>query len=751
MSAYLYRLARWCFRHRWATLAAWLVIVFAAVAAAQISGGKTSNTFTIPGTESQQVVSVLQEKLPAASGGSTQVVFATGKGAITSAADQAAIGKALGQLAKVPQVTTVTSPFATHSVSPDKRVALATVYYDTSAGNVQTSTVNKLDPAVSAARAAGLEVEFSGAVYPSSTAGASPESLGLAVALAVLVITFGSFVAGGMPIITALFGVIVSLMGMTALASVTSIASASTAVATMLGISCGIDYALFILSRHRSFILAGHEPEEAAGRAAGTAGGSVVFAGLSVIIALAGMSVVGIPFLTVMGLAAAGTVLIGLLIALTLLPAALGFAGRRVARFSRLPGLRRSGRAARTAVDDPARLAGTRWAARVVRYRVAVLIVGILALAALALPVLKMNLGLPGASSHPTSDTSRRGYDLTTAHFGAGYNGPLTVLAEDVTRPVQAARVAAALGEVPGVASSRVATVTNGIALITVTPTTGPNDPATATLVSHLRADRARFEAGTGTTILVGGTTATNIDVSAKLGSALPVFLITVAGLAFVLLTFAFGTILVPVKSIIGFLLSAGAALGAQVAVFQWGWLKNLFGVTPSQTLSFMPIILIGVLFGLSSDYEVFVVSRIKEHFTRTGDARQAVIDGTGQSARVVAAAALIMTAVFASFLLAPDPITKSIGFTFAIGVLIDAFVVRLTLVPAIMAVVGPRIWYHPRWYARHVPDPDIEGERLEAWLTRTAKHELASDTSPERGTAGQARAREPGTASRTR
>ena len=713
MSVYLYRLARWCFRRRWAVLGTWLVAVIAIVVIAQASGGKTSNTFSIPGTESQQVVSVLQQKLPAASGGSTQVVFAVQDGSITDATNAAAIDKALAQLDKLPQVVAVTNPIQTKSISPDGKVALATVSYDVSAANVDASTVNDLEPAVAPAQQAGVEVEFSGAVFPQPASGGDSEVIGILVALLVLVLTFGSLLAGGMPIVTALVGVLMSMMGLTALSAVVQIASASTAVSTMLGLSCGIDYALFILSRHRAYLVEGLEPEEAAGRAAGTAGSSVVFAGLSVIIALCGLAVVGIPFLTVMGLAAAGTVLIALLIALTLLPAVLGFAGRRTARFSRIPGLRHTQKATVTSVTDPAKLTGTRYTAWVVRHRIPVLIGGVLMLLALALPALHLELGIPGASSEPTSQTDRRAYDLTTEHYGPGYNGALTILDQNVTSRAEAQKVAAALGDQPGVAGSTVSTVTNGIALITVVPSTGPNDQATTDLVNHIRADRTQFEAGTGTKILVGGTTATNIDVSSKLGSALPIFLITIVGLAFLLLTFAFRTILVPIKSILGFLLSAAAALGAQVAVFQWGWFKNVFDIEPSQTLSFLPIILLAVLFGLSSDYEVFVVSRIKEHYTKTGNAREAVILGAGRSTRVVTAAALIMTAVFASFIFTDNPTTKAIGFSFAIGVLLDAFVVRLTLVPALMAIVGERIWYHPKWYAKHVPDPDIEGEKL--------------------------------------
>lgn len=718
MSTYLYRLARWCFRKRWATLATWVVVVIAAVTVGTLSGGKTSNDVTIPGTEAQQAVTVLQSRLPAAAGGSTQVVFAATGADITSAKYQTAITSVVRKLATVAQVTNATDPFQTRAISPDKHVALTTVSYDAPATDVRTSTLDALGPAVQAARAAGVQVEFGGGVYPKASSSTSTEAIGLAVALVVLLITFGSLIAAGLPIITALFGVIISLMGVTALASVTNIASASTSVATLLGLSCGIDYALFIVSRYRTYLLEGYEPEEAAGRAAGTAGSSVVFAGLSVIIALCGMAVVGIPFLTVMGVAAAATVALALLVAMTLLPAALGIIGARAARFSRVPVLRRAEPAARTAATDPEKLAGTRWERWVVRRRVPVLVVGVLALGVLCIPVTRMDLGLTSPGSNPTSDTSRRAFDLTTAHFGPGYNATLTIVAEDVTQASQAQKISTAIGALPGVASSSVSVVTNGIALVSVVPTTGPTDSATADLVHRIRDDRASIESGTGATVLVGGLTATDIDVSAKLASALPIFLVTVALLAFVLLTFAFRTILVPIKSIIGYLLSTGSALGAEVALFQWGWGAHLFGVEKGQTLSFLPVILLAIMFGLSSDYEVFVVSRIKEQFTKGGDARRSVALGAGQSARAVSAAALIMVAIFVSVMFGNDPTLKAIGFSFAFGVFIDAFVVRLTLVPAAMAIIGARIWYHPRWYARWVPDPDIEGERLEGRLS---------------------------------
>jgi RND superfamily putative drug exporter len=427
---------------------------------------------------------------------------------------------------------------------------------------------------------------------------------------------------------------------------------------------------------------------------------------------------VGIPFLSVMGLAAAASVTVALLIALTLLPAMLGFAGTKVATFTRLPLLgARAERVARRSAANPDSPAGAGWARFVVRHRVLMLIGGFALLGVLAIPATQIHLGLPSGASQPAGNTQRQAYDLTTEGFGAGFNGALLIVAQDVRSPADTQQIAGALAKLPDVATVTPVTTQNGVSLIKLVPKSGPGDPATAALVHTIRSDRAAIEGQTGAHILVGGTTASNIDVSAKLSAALPIFLVVVVGLAFILLTFAFRTILVPVKSILGFLLSMAAALGAQVAMFQWGWGEHIFGITPAATISFLPIIMLAIIFGLSSDYEVFVVSRIKEEYTKNGDARRAVQRGTGLSARVVTAAALIMFSIFVAFMFTNDPTIKAIGFSFAVGVFLDAFVVRLTLVPAVMAIAGARLWYHPRWFARHVPDPDIEGQRLELQL----------------------------------
>jgi len=718
-------LGRWAFRHRRLVLAVWLAVAVAAVVAASATGGKTNDAFTIPGTESQRTTDLLEKKLPTLAGGQTQIVFAAPSGAkVTDPAHQNAIGAALAQVKSVPQVASVSDPFADQGVAPDQRAALGFVQYTGQPADVKDSSLDALEKAMAPARDAGLQVEYGGSVFPGWRIVVSelPEIVGLIIAFVILLTTFGALVTAGMPILTAVLGVAISLMTVTAVASVVNVASASTTVAIMLGLSCGIDYGLFILFRHRNHLLQGLDPEESAALSVGTAGSSVVFAALTVIVALCGLSVVGIPFLTVMGLCAAGAVAVALLIALTLLPALLGFAGPKVTSFISTR-LRRGHheKIARISANEPDRTFGARWAAFVVRSRYAVLIGGVALLVLLAIPATDMRLGLPSGASQPTSKTQRKAYDLTSEHFGAGYNGPLLVVADAGVSSQAVTQLASALDQQPDVAAAAPLAMNDQVAVVRVIPDSGPNDTATADLVNHIRDHRSTIEASVGAPILVGGTTASNIDVSAKLGDALPVFLIVVIGLAFILLTFAFRSVLVPIKSIIGFLLSVVAAFGAQVALFQWGWGEHIFAITPTETISFLPIIMLAIIFGLSSDYEVFVVSRIKETYTSTGDARGAVEHGTALSARVVTAAALIMFFIFVAFMVTDDPTIKAIGFSFAVGVLLDAFVVRLTLVPAVMAMAKGAIWYHPKWFDRYVPDPDIEGKRLEHRLGREA------------------------------
>lgn len=733
MSTFLYRLARWCFEHRRRVLAVWLLLAVLMGALAIVGGGKENDNITIPGTESQQVATLLAHKVPALGGAETQVVMVSrGPAGVTSQADASAIQRAVQQMEHVPQVAAVTDPITTKSISPDGKEALATVLWKVTSANVDNSSLTALQSAAGPARAAGLEVAFGGQVYPGWNPKPSekPEMIGIAIAFLILLVTFGALAAAGVTILNALIGVLITIASITALSAVTDIATVSTTVAIMLGMSTGIDYGLFIVSRHRHQLLSGKPIKESVGMAVGAAGSSVVFAGATVIAALVGLSVVGIPFLRTMGLLAAGAVTVSVLIAVTLLPAMLGFAGENVTRFVRFR--RAPGRlelAARMGVERPTDTVGGRWGRFVVKHRRSVIVAGLLVVAVIALPVAKLNLGLPSGASQPVSNTSRKAYDLTSEHMGPGFNGALLVVADPVTSQDVALKIASRLEAVPDVLRAAPMALENGTTVIQVIPRTGPTDSATTKLVDTIRNERSALSGSTHVQLLVGGPTASNIDVSKKLSGSLPLFLLVVALLALVLLTLAFRTPVVPLKSIVGFLLSIAAALGAEVALFQWGWAASLIGVTKSPvTLSYLPTVLVAILFGLSSDYEVFVVSRIKEYFTKTGDPSQAVERGTGASLRVVSAAALIMFSIFVAFMTTNDVQVKPIAFSFALGVAVDAFVVRLTLVPAVMAALGRRAWYHPRWFAKYVPDPDIEGDRLEA---RLAAEKRAAETVP--------------------
>ena len=486
----------------------------------------------------------------------------------------------------------------------------------------------------------------------------------------------------------------------------------------------GIDYALFILTRHRQNLAQGMQPREAAAHATATAGSAVVFAGLTVIIALVGLLVVDIPFLTVMGLAAAGTVGLAVLIAITLLPAILGVAGHRMSRRNRVLDAR-PWRRRREGADTMS----VRWARFVTRRPLVVSLLTVAVLCVMALPALHMKLGLPDGGSKPTSTTERRAYDLLTAGFGPGFNGPLTVVvdAPGLTEGQQkqiANTVVHDLEGLPGVAAvaPAVQNEAGDLTIASVTPTSSPASDATKELVALIREKARTVTAGTGIDAYVTGATALNIDTNDTLTDALPRYVAVVVGLALLLLTMVFRSILVPLKAAVGFLLSIAASLGVTVWIFQDGNLADVFAVGQTGPIvSFLPVLLIGILFGLAMDYEVFLVSRMRENYVHTDRARESIVTGYGQSGRVVAAAALIMIGVFGGFVLDIDPIVKSIGLSLAVGVLVDAFVVRMTVVPAVMALLGRAAWRLPGWLGRLLPDLDVEGAKLSATARRTA------------------------------
>ncbi|MFB6892999.1 MMPL family transporter [Kitasatospora sp. NPDC056327] len=715
MATYLYRLGRLCFRRRRTVLAVWLALLIAVGGAAAAFGGKTTEEFKVPGTEAQATLDRIRGTFPEQGHGSAQVVFGSGApGGITAPENAAAVGAAIARIAEVPGVSAVPDPFTTGAVSPDGTVALGLVSFDRELGAITDQQRDAVRAAADPARAAGVTVAFGGDAYNAMAQVDGGEVIGLIVAGLVLVITLGSLVAAGLPLVTALIGVGVAMAGVFTVAGSFEIISTAPVLALMVGLAVGIDYALFILSRHRRHLTEGLEPEEAAARANATAGSAVVFAGLTVVVALAGLAVAGVPFLTVMGLAASGAVVVAVLVAVTLLPAVLGFAGRGI---DRLPVRRRAPRTTgRTTL-------GERWGRFVVRRPLAVLLAGLTALVALAVPAASLTLGLPGGGSQAGGTDARTAYDLVDRSFGPGFNAPLVIVVDAAgsAQPEQAVQgVAGRLAALPGVQTLLPPQIDapSGTALVPVIPRTGPDHADTRQLVTDIRGQRDALKAETGARIDVTGTTAANIDVSAKLGDALPPFVAVIVGIALVLLALAFRSILVPLKAVAGFLLSITASLGAVVAVYQWGWLDGLIDVPKvGPVVSFVPILLIGVLFGLAMDYELFLVSGMKEHHVHGMAPREAVVAGVRNGARVVTAAALIMIAVFGSFVFGHDPIVQPIGFALAVGVLVDAFVVRMALVPAAMTLFGRAAWWFPKSLDRVVPRVDMEGEQLMARL----------------------------------
>ena len=715
MATFLYRLGRFSFRRRGLVALLWVALLAATAVGAATLSGPTADAFSIPGTESQKAIDQLAQKFPQASaGGATaRVVFAAPKGQkLTDAANKSAVEGVVADLTSAPQVSSVADPFK--AVNTGGTIGYAQVTYQVAAAQMTAAARNALLDSAAHGRAAGLTVEVGGdAVQGTPTTGAA-EGIGVAVAAVVLLITFGSLIAAGLPLLTALIGIGIGISAITALTGFVDLSSSTSILALMIGLAVAIDYALFIVSRYRHELASGRDPNESAARAVGTAGSAVVFAGLTVIIALVGLSVVGVPFLTQMGLAAASTVAIAVLIALTLLPALLGFAGRRVQGRSRRDPEGASG-------GKPAM--GLRWARIVTRRPVAVLVLAVLGLGVVGIPAADLHLGLPDDGVAAPDTTQRKAYDLLSAGFGAGFNGPLMVVVDTshaADAKTAAQQVADTVKGLPDVVEVSPPTFNQAgdTALLQVIPSSGPNDQATTDLVTAIRAQSY----GAGTDVAVTGQTAVNIDMSDKLGGALLPYLLLVVGLAFVLLTLVFRSILVPLKATLGFLLTILATFGAVVAVFQWGWLANLLGVSQTGPIvSMLPIFLIGIVFGLAMDYEVFLVTRMREEYVHGAPAKQAVVTGFGHGARVVTAAAIIMISVFAGFLLSPEPLIKMMGFALAIGIAFDAFVVRMTIVPAVMALLGRSAWWLPGWLDRILPDVDVEGEALRRHLDNPA------------------------------
>ncbi|MFI6089121.1 MMPL family transporter [Streptomyces sp. NPDC051218] len=725
MATFLYKLGRLAFRRRHFVALIWVALLTLAGVGAASAPTAASSSFSIPGTEAQKAFDLLEERAPEASadGASAKVVFKAPDGEkITDPANEAEIEKTVAALKSgSDEVARADSPFKTKTVSKDGSTAYASVSYKVTSMELTDESRDALEKTTDEARESGLTVEVGGDALQAMPETGATEIIGIAVAAVVLVITFGSLIAAGLPLLTALIGVGIGVSTITALASALDLGTTTSTLAMMIGLAVGIDYALFIVSRYRGELADGRDREEAAGRAVGTAGSAVVFAGLTVVIALVGLAVVNIPMLTKMGFAAAGTVVIAVLIALTLIPALLGYAGKKVKptgeKSKVLGGGRKKAEAAADAV--PKDNLGTRWARFVVRRPLTVLLVGVIGLGAAALPVSSLELGLPDDGSQPTSTTQRKAYDLVSDGFGPGFNGPLMTVADlkGSDDPKAAAgeitKTISGLDDVLSVAPPMI-NKAGDTAIISVVPSSKPSGIETENLVHAIRDAGGEIKSDTGASVMVTGTTAMNIDVSEKLNDALLPYLALVVGLAFLLLIVVFRSILVPLKAALGFLLSVLAALGAVVAVFQWGWLGSLFGVEQTgPIMSMMPIFMVGVVFGLAMDYEVFLVTRMREAYVHGERPGQAIVTGFRHGARVVSAAAVIMMAVFAGFIGSSEQMVKMIGFGLAIAVFFDAFIVRMALVPAVLALLGRKAWWLPRWLDRALPNVDVEGEGL--------------------------------------
>jgi putative drug exporter of the RND superfamily len=718
MSTLLERLGRAAVRHPWRFVAVWIALAAVLVGAGRAAGGTFTDDYRVPGVESQRAADLLRERFPAVAGADSTIVMAVPSG--TLADHRAAVEATLAQVAAQPHVVAVERPLADGGgggVSADGRIAFAGVRYDVPVEQLGVPAFERLDEAAGPARAAGVTTEFSGQVAEAASnepVGAG-EAAGLLAALVILLLAFGSVVAAGLPIVTALVGLAVGLAAVMLVGALVDVPTTAPILAVMIGLGVGIDYALFVITRHRQLLAAGHGVERAAGLATATAGQAVVVAGGTVVIAILGLYVTGIPFVGAMGLAAAVVVAVAVLAAVTLLPALLGLAGARINRRS----ARRAGRPA----PAPAGSSGTggrwaRWARHVDRHARLYALTAVALLLVLAAPVLSLRLGMPDEGSKATSSTQRRAYDLLGRGFGPGVTGPL-VLAVELPEGAAAGkatleRLARAAAADPGVAAVGPPSVNpaGDTAVLGVIPRSAPADPATAELVERLRTRVVPAAKGQGD-VWVGGFTASMLDLAGQVSDRLWLFVASIVGLSFVLLVVVFRSLLVPLKAALLNLLSIGAAYGVVVAVFQWGWGMGLVGLEATvPIMSFVPLLMFAVLFGLSMDYEVFLMSRVREEHLAGADGHRAVVTGISATARVITSAALIMVGVFAAFVANTDPVVKMLGVGLAVAVALDATIVRTVLVPAVMSLLGRRAWWLPAWLDRALPHLDLEAAR---------------------------------------
>ncbi len=766
MSLFLHHIGRLAYRRPWVFIAVWLIAVAGVVGGIIVADSvRISSAITIDGTESQRVLDELQQELDEASGGQGTIVFTAPTGErLDRGASAEAIGRVVTGIAELPHVVdrsgaspaqlptspggpptpgATPPPVATDGphplvvdsrpvpgvlVSADGTVAMLQLQFTEKVEELPDGAVDEvIDLAAEATGDTGVESLTTESLKPHTAPLGGHEVLGLAVAALVLFLTLGSLRAAGLPLLTALVGVGVGLGGALALSHSVTLTTATPVLALMVGLAVGIDYALFIINRQRRLILTqGLSAEEAASRAVGTAGSAVFFAGLTVVIALTGLVLIDISFLTTMALVAAVTVALAVLVALTLLPALLGLVGEQiVSAKARAKGGELATREKRGFAH--------RWARGVVRHRWLTTIAVIVLLGFAAVPATSMSLGMPSGSTADLDTSERQAYDAITRGFGEGYNAPLLVVAhpgpDQTLTPQDLGRISTGLAQLPDVVQARpVGAAPDGTtAVFSVIPEDGPDAASTADLVDRLRHSGASV-VGSDASLGVTGLTAVNLDISEKLADVLLTYIAIIVVLSLVVLLLVFRSVVIPLKATIGFLLTIGATFGVVTAVFQWGWLQGVFGFdSTSPILSFLPIMVTGILYGLAMDYEIFLVSSMREAHVHGHRGHDAIVHGFEQAGRVVVAAAIIMVSVFAGFIFSGDPMVKQFGLALATGILIDAFLVRLTLVPAVMAILDRSAWWLPRWLSRVLPDLDVEGDRLMARLSSSAPEDTGA------------------------
>jgi RND superfamily putative drug exporter len=715
MSAFLYRLGSRAARHPWRVLGAWLLIAVTAFVLNGSVGGEKNDNFRLPGAESQKAADALIANFPQQTVYNAHVVFHSDD-SLTRPQTRAAVAAAIDALSEMPHVIDVTDPYDPRgpTVSKDGHTAFTTVAFDIDV--LDPTALDVADKATQPARDAGIQVEYDGilAYLEQGGGGSSSELIGIAAAILVLVIAFGSLVAMSLPIAVALMSLLIGTSGIGILSGWLTVPSITTIVGSMLGLGVGIDYALFVLARHRQNLAAGESVPDAAGRANATAGMSVLFAGITVVVAIAGLQVAGIPMLTMMGWGSALIVAVTMLAAVTLLPGLLGLVGRRVDS-ARIPFVK-------VRPVDPAGASHTvsgRWAARVANHPARYGLAAFVVLLVLAAPVTALRIGFSDDGNAAPDSTARNSYDLLADGFGPGFNGPLQVVVDitDAT-PKQAKaaleQVSTALAADRGVAAVSPPAVSpdGDLAVLVTTPTTAPQDAETADLVQRLRHEvLPAATQGSDVEPMVTGGVALQTDVSRQLQHRMVWFLAAVIGLSFILLMLVFRSVLVPLKAAVFNLLSIGASYGVLVAVFQWGWGASALGIQETVPINpLAPMLMFAILFGLSTDYEVFLLSRVREQYLIHGQPRRAVTEAVGSTARVITSAALIMVLVFAAFIPDPDVTTKLFGVGLSVAVLLDVTLVRMVLVPAAMSALGHRAWWLPAGLARILPTVDHDG-----------------------------------------